>query len=77
LRHHSSVDVIFRRFIATFRRDKELNVVKITGCVPGGEVEAAGLMGVRKIINQSVESEFFDSWVRIVRSHNCSLFCAA
>ena len=61
MRHHSSVDVIFRRFIATFRRDKELNVVKITGCVPGGEVEAAGLMGVRIVVHQSVEKEFGDS----------------
>lgn len=29
-----------------FRRDKVQNVLKITGCVAGGEVEAAGLMGV-------------------------------
>ncbi len=34
------------------RRDKELNVIKISGCVPGGEVEAAGLVGVRTVVKK-------------------------
>ena len=37
-----------------FRRDRELNVIKITGCVAGGDVEAAGLMGVRDALSSVI-----------------------
>jgi hypothetical protein len=39
-------------------------MIKITGCVAGGEVEAAGLMGVR-----SSTFAHFDCFVYICRLH--------